>query len=60
MTPQEQIKELLAACEAAVRRIERLNIGTEELGTDPTLVQLKKAIRNAKKAWPKKKAGPKH
>ena len=55
MTLEQQKKELLAACEAAVSRIERLNIGTEELGPDPTVVQLKKAIRNAKRKAPRKK-----
>lgn len=49
MTIAQSNKELLVACEAAVRRIERLNIGTEELGPDPTVLQLKTAIRNAKK-----------
>jgi hypothetical protein len=57
MNVEQQNQVLLAACEAALRRIERLNVGTEELGPDPTVVQLKRAIRNAKKTFPAKKRG---
>jgi hypothetical protein len=38
------IRELVEACKQAVRRIEQLNSGTEELGPDPTLERLKKVI----------------
>lgn len=41
--------DLLAACEHALKRIEKLNVGTEELGDDPTITELKAAIKKAKK-----------
>ena len=55
MPKTELERGLLVACEQALRRIERLNIGTEELGLDPTVVLLQKVIRNAKRKSPAKK-----
>ena len=44
--------ELLAAAKKAAKRIERLNVGTEELGDDPALVALLAAIAKAEGRTP--------